>query len=166
MATGMQELHRYQSSDVRQPQRGERPCVRAVIHAEYRFDEIIGHSAALTIEHIPTEAMAELVHYDWPGNVRELQTVMERAVILAANGVLQPQVPTRSAGVRRASPVATMSETLDDAQRAHILDALRATNWVVAGPHGAATRLGMKRTTLLCRMAKRGIVRPLGLTPP
>ena len=59
-----------------------------------------------------------------------------------------------------------MSETLDDAQRAHILDALRATNWVVAGPHGAATRLGMKRTTLLCRMAKLGIVRPRGLTPP
>jgi transcriptional regulator with GAF, ATPase, and Fis domain len=110
--------------------------------------------------------MEALVHYDWPGNVRELQNVMERGVILAANGVLRPQVPTRSAGVRRASPVATMSEMLDDAMRAHILDALRATNWVVAGPHGAATRLGMKRTTLLCRMAKLGIVRPLGLTPP
>ena len=99
------------------------------------------------------------MHYDWPGNVRELQNVMERAVILAASGVLRPQVPTRSAGVRRASPVATMSETLDDAMRAHILDALRATNWVVAGPHGAAARLGMKRSTLASRMEKLGIVR-------
>jgi formate hydrogenlyase transcriptional activator len=102
------------------------------------------------------------VHYDWPGNVRELQHVIERAVILSANGSLCPQVPARRPGVvRRASPVPTMSETLDDAMRAHILDALRATNWVVAGPHGAAARLGLKRTTLISRMEKLGIVRPL-----
>src|SRR5712692_9135876 len=96
---------------------------------------------------IPAEAMEALVHYDWPGNVRELQTVMESAVILADNGMLQPQVKTRRAGFRRASLVATMSETLYDAQRAHILDALLATNLLVLGPHGVATRLGMKRTT-------------------
>src|SRR6266851_6266388 len=118
MATGMQELHRYQSSDVRQPQRGERPCVRAVIHAEYRFDEIIGHSAALTIEHIPTEAMAELVHYDWPGNVRELPNVIERAVILSSNAVRCPQVPARSLSVGGSSTVSPRSATLDDALRA------------------------------------------------
>jgi transcriptional regulator with GAF, ATPase, and Fis domain len=106
--------------------------------------------------------MAELVHYDWPGNVRELQHVIERAVILSANGSLWPQVPARSPGVvRRASPVPTMSETLDDAMRAHILDTLHATHWVVAGPHGAAARLGLKRTTLISRMEKLGIVRPL-----
>jgi len=65
-----------------------------------------------------------------------------------------------SPGARRAAPVAPQSETLDDATRAHILDALRATNWVVAGPHGAAARLGLKRGTLVSRMAKLGIVRP------
>jgi len=59
-----------------------------------------------------------------------------------------------------------MSATLDDTMRAHILDALRATNWVVAGPHGAATRLALKCTTLLTRMAKLGMVHPRGLTPP
>src|SRR5712664_1045563 len=75
MATGRQARHRYQMSDVRQRQRCERPCVREVIHAEHRCDGMIGHSAALTIEHIPTEAMAELVHYDWPGHVRELPNV-------------------------------------------------------------------------------------------
>jgi formate hydrogenlyase transcriptional activator len=109
---------------------------------------------------IPAEAMERLVHYDWPGNVRELQNVIERAVILSVNGILWPQVPARSPGARSAAPVAPRSETLDDAMRAHILDALRATNWVVAGPHGAAARLALKRTTLLCRMEKLGIVRP------
>jgi transcriptional regulator of acetoin/glycerol metabolism len=78
--------------------------------------------------------MEALVHYDWPGNVRELQHVIERAVILSANGVLCPQVPARSPGARRAAPVAPQLATLDDTMRAHILDALRATNWVVAGP--------------------------------
>jgi formate hydrogenlyase transcriptional activator len=114
------------------------------------------------IEHIPAEAMAELVHYDWPGNVRELQNVIERAMILSANGVLWPQVPARSPGARSAAPVSLGSETLDDAMRTHILDALSATNWVLGGPHGAAARLGMKRTTLASRMEKLGIVRQHG----
>jgi DNA-binding NtrC family response regulator len=108
---------------------------------------------------IPAEAMAELVRYDWPGNVRELQNIIERAVILSSHGVLWPQVPVRSPEVYSAVPTAPLSATLDDAMRAHILDALHATNWVVAGPHGAAARLGMKRSTLASRMAKLGIVR-------
>jgi DNA-binding NtrC family response regulator len=114
------------------------------------------------IEHIPAEVIAELVHYDWPGNVRELQNVIERAMILSANGILWPQVPARSPGARSAAPVSPGSETLDDAMRTHILDALSATNWVLGGPHGAAARLGMKRTTLASRMEKLGIVRQHG----
>jgi formate hydrogenlyase transcriptional activator len=84
---------------------------------------------------------------------------MERAVILSAAGVLWPQVPVRSPGAHHAAPTAPRSATLDEAMRAYILDALHATNWVVAGPHGAAARLGMKRSTLASRMAKLGIVR-------
>jgi DNA-binding NtrC family response regulator len=124
------------------------------------FAQQYAHQMHKPLAPIPAEAMEKLVHYDWPGNVRELQNVIERAVILSTHGVLWPQVPARSPGVRSAAPVAPQSETLDDAMCAHILDALRATNWVVAGPHGAAARLGLKRTTLLCRMEKLGIVRP------
>lgn len=62
--------------------------------------------------------------------------------------------------MRGTAPVLPMATTLDDAMRAHILDALRTTNGVLAGPHGAAARSGMKRTTLVHRMAKLGIVRP------
>src|SRR5215510_4460917 len=124
------------------------------------FAQQSAHQMHKPLAPIPAEAMDKLVHYDWPGNVRELQNVIERAVILSANGILWPQVPARSPGARSAAPVAPQSETLDDAVRAHILDALCATNWVVAGPHGAAARLGLKRTTLICRMANLGIVRP------
>jgi len=124
------------------------------------FAQQYAHQLVKPLAPIPAEAMERLVHYDWPGNVRELQNVIERAMILSANGTLWPQVPARSPGARSAALVPPQSETLDDAMRTHILDALHATNWVVAGPHGAAARLGMKRTTLLGRMEKLGIVRP------
>jgi transcriptional regulator with GAF, ATPase, and Fis domain len=68
-------------------------------------------------------------------------------------------VPASTLEARSAAPATPRSETLDDAMRAHILDALHATNWVVAGPHGAAARLAMKRSTLASRMAKLGITR-------
>jgi transcriptional regulator with GAF, ATPase, and Fis domain len=61
---------------------------------------------------------------------------------------------------------APRSQTLDEAMRVHILDALRRTNWVLGGPHGAAARLGVKRTTLAARMEKLGICRPRGTTAP
>jgi len=125
------------------------------------FAQQYAHELHKDSVHIPAEAMEALVRYDWPGNVRELQNVIERAVILATNGVLRPIVPEQGPVVcDRAAAVALRSQTLDDAMRAHIVDVLRRTNWVVGGPHGAATRLGVKRTTLAARMEKLGICRP------
>jgi len=130
------------------------------------FAQQYAHQMHKRIEHLPAEAMAALVHYDWPGNVRELQNVIARAVILSSNGVLCPQVPARSTSVCGSAPVSPKSATLDDAMRAHILDALCTTNWVLGGPHGAAARLGMKRTTLASRMEKLGIFRQRGIMSP
>src|SRR5262249_17695208 len=76
------------------------------------FAQRYAHQMHKPLAPIPAEAMEALVHYDWPGNVRELQHVIERAVILSANGVLCPQVPARSPGARSAAPVAPQSETL------------------------------------------------------
>jgi formate hydrogenlyase transcriptional activator len=123
------------------------------------FAQHYAHQLHKPLAPIPADAMDRLVYYDWPGNVRELQNVIERAVILASNGILRPQVPARSPGGHSTAPVAPRLETLDDVMRAHILDALHATNWVVAGPRGAAARLGLKRSTLAFKMAKLGIVR-------
>jgi formate hydrogenlyase transcriptional activator len=104
------------------------------------------------IDTIPSEAMTALTRYHWPGNIRELQNLMERAVILSPGPALK--VPL--AGLQRRAPVHKI-ETLEDAERRHITDALEATNWVVGGPKGAAKLLGMKRTTLQWRIDKLGI---------
>ena len=109
------------------------------------------------IESIPAEEMEALTRYHWPGNVRELENLIERAVILSRGPTLHVPLPDeRNSGeATAASPL-----TLEAAEREHILHTLRDTNWVIAGPSGAAARLGMKRTTLQSRMAKLGIIRP------
>jgi transcriptional regulator with GAF, ATPase, and Fis domain len=104
---------------------------------------------------ISEEAMRNLMEHDWPGNIRELQNVVERAVILTRGETLE--VPP----LRRASLPSTPAprDDLDAVSKAHILGVLEATHWVVAGPNGAAARLGMKRSTLNFRMKKLGIQR-------
>ena len=116
------------------------------------------------IETIPTEVMETLVEYHWPGNVRELENIIERAVILSPGSELQ--IPTGDLkSMTAAKPTTSQSDvkdvTLADAERLHIVHALRDSNWVLGGTDGAAARLGMKRTTLQSKMKKLGITRPV-----
>jgi formate hydrogenlyase transcriptional activator len=112
-----------------------------------------------TIETIPADTMQALAQYDWPGNIRELQNLIERAVILSPGPTLN--VPIEALQPRGAAlPAPTVVETLEENDRRHILAALHASGWVLAGPGGAAARLGMKRSTLQFRMRKLGIERP------
>ena len=106
------------------------------------------------IDTIPTETMEALEQWGWPGNVRELENIIERAVILSAGPVLR--VPLAEVRPVRETSVASVA-TLEAAERDHILRALRETKGLVGGPRGAATLLGMKRTTLQARMRKLGI---------
>jgi formate hydrogenlyase transcriptional activator len=109
------------------------------------------------VDTVPVEAMNVLVRYHWPGNIRELQNLMERAVILSTGPVLK--VPLQDLQVQPAAGAAERSETLESAERRHILAALDAANWVISGPKGAAAALGLKRSTLQARMEKLGIRR-------
>ena len=110
------------------------------------------------IETIPSEAMEALTNWNWPGNVRELENLIERAVILTRGAALHvPLAELRNGG--EAAPATGTPTTLEEAEREHILRALRESKWVVGGPAGAAARLGLKRTTLQSRMQKLGIVR-------
>jgi DNA-binding NtrC family response regulator len=104
------------------------------------------------IETIPKQAMAALCRYSWPGNVRELQNFIQRAVILTPGRVLQVQTDDL------AEPMtSTMVTTLETTMREHILRVLQETGGVIGGEHGAALRLGVKRTTLIAKMEKLGI---------
>ncbi len=107
------------------------------------------------IEVIPPETMEALNHWHWPGNVRELENIIERAVILSPGPVLRVPLAELNPAIKETgSP-----STLEDAEREHILRVLREARGVIAGPNGAATRLGLKRTTLNSKMRKLGITR-------
>jgi formate hydrogenlyase transcriptional activator len=112
-----------------------------------------------TIETISTETMDAFSRYSWPGNIRELQNLTERAVIISTGAELQFPIPDVS--VRRvATQEVGKSLTLEEAERTHILETLKESNWVLSGPKGAAKRLGLNRSTLQFRMRKLGLVRP------
>ena len=108
------------------------------------------------VETIPSETLDALVRYAWPGNIRELENLIERAVIVSPGPVLR--VPLGELKLST-EPAAEELLTLKAAEREHVLKALEATNWVLAGPRGAAARLGLKRTTLQSRMRKLEIAR-------
>jgi formate hydrogenlyase transcriptional activator len=126
-----------------------------------------------TVEYVPADAMDALANYAWPGNIRELENLIERAVLLSPGKELRvPLAELKSGGAitdssssftSLTSSVSSISSisTLEEAERQHILRALRQTEWRIAGLKGAAALLGMKRTTLQARMRKLGIRRPI-----
>ena len=109
------------------------------------------------IESIPVETMRKLQTWHWPGNVRELENLIERAVILTTGSALQVPMPEIKPPAAAAGPPA--SSQSDGDGREHIINVLRETRGVLAGPHGAASRLGLKRTTLQYKIKKLGITR-------
>ena len=147
------------------------------------FVQRFSRSLNKAVIYIPADAMDALVQYSWPGNVRELENLIERAVLLSPGKELRiplselKAAPASTAASGDLSPGADLSSsftslissgsltssisTLEEAERQHILRALKQTQWRIAGPKGAAALLGMKRTTLQARMRKLGIRRPV-----
>ncbi len=135
------------------PLRGRREDIPALVE---HFVDIYARRMGKQIEQIPPETMSALISYQWPGNIRELQNFIERSVILTSGNVLHSPV----ANLKSAPEAESLGAiTLEDAERDHIRKTLEQTRWVVAGPKGAAARLGIKRSTLYFRMQKLGISR-------
>jgi len=110
------------------------------------------------IDSIPGKTLEALSQYHWPGNVRELENLIERAMILTQGPVLNMPL----AELKFNAPPTTVfaQPTLESAERDLILRTLEKTNWLIGGATGTATKLGIKRTTLISRMQKLNITRP------
>jgi formate hydrogenlyase transcriptional activator len=124
-----------------------------VKHFVQRFSRQMGKS----IDEVPDGVMEIIKRHHWPGNIRELQNFIERSVIMTSGRVLSPRITELKLLMQ--ATVSAPSQTLSDAERAHIIGILREANWVVGGRDGAAARLGLPRTTLISRMQKLGISR-------
>ena len=119
------------------------------------FREIANKELECKVSGFSSEARKALLTHSWPGNVRELENVIERAVLLTRGNVLQLSLPERDIVEAPRTPAVLPEEGEDEYQL--IVRVLKESNGVVAGPKGAAQRLGLKRTTLLSRMKRLGI---------
>jgi formate hydrogenlyase transcriptional activator len=135
------------------PLRERRGDIPALVE---HFVEIYARRMNKQIEDIPPETMSVISSYHWPGNIRELQNFVERSVILSSGNSLKAPLAELARSPEAESSGAV---TLEEAERDHIRKILESTKWVVAGPNGAAARLGIKRSTLYFRMQKLGISR-------
>lgn len=125
------------------------------------FVQAFARKIGKRIDSVDPGVMDTLVGYDWPGNVRELKNVVERSVILASGRVLE-QVEMGAPVLFQAPTLVkagTYNEAIETSERQLIVEALRQSNWVVGGPHGAAAKLGLKRTSLAYKMRRLGISR-------
>jgi transcriptional regulator with GAF, ATPase, and Fis domain len=129
------------------------------------FVKMFSRRMGKQIDSIPPETMSAFQWHSWPGNIRELQNLVERAVILTRDGVLPNPLFKRRTGPINGSidrPQAyQLSMTSEDSDRALIVETLEQVGWVVGGLRGAAAKLGLKRTTLLAKMRRLGILRPI-----
>jgi DNA-binding NtrC family response regulator len=98
-----------------------------------------------------------MMRWSWPGNIRELENFIERSVILSDGSRLTP--PLAELHEENLRAMSQSGGTLRDKERQHIVEILRQTRGALSGPRGAATRLGLKRTTLQYKMQRLGISR-------
>jgi formate hydrogenlyase transcriptional activator len=129
------------------------------------FVKLFSRRMGKQLDSIPPETMAAFQSYSWPGNIRELQNLAERAVILSHDGMLQNPLLKKQTELMIPSLHRTrtfyVSKGSEDSHRALILETLEQAGWIVGGPRGAAAKLGLKRTTLLAKMRRLGISRPI-----
>jgi formate hydrogenlyase transcriptional activator len=135
------------------PLRERREDIPLLVNAFVR-DSV--HRMNRYVQTVPDETMRALTEYSWPGNIRELQNFIERAVIMSPGPSLVAPLDSIVLPERKTS---VAPKTLAQAESNFILEAIKAADWVIGGPKGAARSLGLKRTTLIGKMRKLGLSR-------
>jgi transcriptional regulator with GAF, ATPase, and Fis domain len=128
------------------------------------FVKLFSRRMGKQVDSVPPETMTAFQRYSWPGNIRELQNLVERAVILSRDGMLLSPLHKKQTGLiptLHRTRTFQSSMTFEDSNRALIVETLEQAHWVVGGPRGAAAKLGLKRTTLLAKMRRLEILRPI-----
>ena len=123
------------------------------------FAEKFARQMQKPVESIPADSMNRLQMWHWPGNVRELENLIERAVILTTGKALQVPLSDMKPPANAVPLPSVPASTLESTERDLIVKVLRDTRGILAGPNGAASRLGLKRTTLQYKIKKLGITR-------
>jgi formate hydrogenlyase transcriptional activator len=134
--------------------RERKPDIPLLVHY---FTQKYARQLGRKIKRIPQPAMDALCNWHWPGNIREMENFIERAVILSHGPALEVPVKELKEPTRHSADEG--ESTLQSTERDYILRILKETKGLISGPHGAAAKLGLKRTTLQGKMRKLGISR-------
>ncbi len=112
------------------------------------------------VESVPKATQDALMAYDWPGNIRELQNMLERALILSPGRKLMLPEELRHTRPSPRGVEGALRGVLKEIEAKRIREALEKTSWKIKGEGNAASRLGLKPSTMRSRMKKLGIERP------
>ena len=116
--------------------------------------------AGKKIKSIQKRTLELFQSYDWPGNIRELQNVIERAVILCDDEVFWVDESwLESESARANEKVHGLARLGTEQERKLIESALAQSRGRIAGPSGAAAKLGIPRSTLETKIRRLGIVK-------
>ena len=116
------------------------------------------HRVGRRVTTIAKDALAKLTQYRWPGSIRELENIIERGLVLSKGDMFELEdklLPTSPV----VHPSTTEPQTMEEVERAHLTWTLERTEWVIAGPKGAAHLLGLNPNTLRSRLVKLGVTR-------
>lgn len=123
----------------------------------YFFVQKYSRNSGRRIKKVAPKVIQQLRSYTWPGNVRELEHLIERSILLTADGVLDDvYIPQHTATEKQEQPY-LLNRSLEEVERSYIIETLKRCAGKISGPGSAAEVLKIPGNTLHSKMKKLGI---------